>query len=456
MSAHGAGSLSFSCQPQKRRRWLLRWLGAFAALAIVGAIMAVYLLQPAQLTALVLDRASIALKLELHASGPGSYALRPEPRLVLPGLTATIPGESKPFFRSTQVEFALPWATLRGRSADISSIVLKSPDLDVPGLQRWLATQPPRTTPFKLPTLTRGLQVDDGLLRGTNWRIANLDAAMPSLADNAPNRLDASGVLQHGANASKFTLALASTPAGIDQGLRIDNARLVLTADGELPSLTANGSLRAGDDFALDLAGAMQHVPATWSDSVDSSYAKPGGIPFAIVASDGAPATNPGDTAATASTAHVLKLQLKLGDANRQPALTFNAEASNGETLEADVHGQLSRWPDAWPGLPVAIAANADPIVFNAKYQGSIFLIDPVVFDATRAGTGLKGKFRIADLRAWIDRKYDPLLPPVEATLNTPQFDIDGVQLRGVQLELRDDPAPSPPVVKPASAAPKS
>ncbi|MEO7478069.1 MAG: hypothetical protein ABIT64_02425, partial [Lysobacteraceae bacterium] len=207
MSARSADSRNGAAQPRKRRHWLLRVLLAFIALVIVGAVVAAYFLQPTRLTALILDQASNALKLELHTSGPGSYALRPEPRLVLPGLTATIPGDATPFFRSAHIELALPWATLRGRSTDISSIVLKSPDLDVSAMQRWMATQPPSTKPFKLPTLTRGMQIDDGLLRASNWRITHLDIATPSLADGAPNKLDASGILQHDATTSKFALA---------------------------------------------------------------------------------------------------------------------------------------------------------------------------------------------------------------------------------------------------------
>ncbi|MEO8742061.1 MAG: hypothetical protein ABI365_02600, partial [Lysobacteraceae bacterium] len=375
---------------------------------------------------------------------------------VLPGLTATIPGDATPFFRSAQIELALPWATLRGRSTNISSIVLKSPDLDVPAMQRWLAAQPPTTVPFKFPTLTRGLQIDDGLLRAANWRITHLDIATPSLADGTPNKLDASGILQHGAITSKFALALTSTPTGIGKGLRIDNMHMKLTADGELPSLTAAGNVRASNTFAINLTGAFQQIPAAWSKSIDSSFAKPGDIPYSIVASDDVPATNSGNATSVASRQNGLQLQLKLGDATRQPALTLNAETRSGETLDADVYGQLSRWPDAWPGLPTAITSNAMPIVFSAKYQGSIFLLDPVVFDVKRADTSLQGKFHIAELRAWIKHDYEPLLPPIEATLITPQFDVSGMQLRGVQLDIHDDPAPAQPAAKPSTITPKS
>ena len=441
---------------ESRRRWP-RVLGAIAALLIVGALVIAYFLQPTQLTALILGRASTALNLELHTSGPGSYALRPEPRLVLPGLSARMPGAATPFFRSAQVELALPWSTLRGRGTDISSIVLKSPDLDLPAMQQWLATLPPRTTPLRLPTLTRGLHIVDGLVRGTGWRIEHLVITVPTLADGKPATLDASGDLLRGATSSKFALTLVSTPAGLNHGVRIDNAHIVFKADGELPSLTATGSMIAANTFAFNLTGAMQDVPSQWAKSVDTSFASAGDTPFSIVASDGPPTTTVGSATPIAAAQHGLRLQLTLGDTKRQPVLTLNAnEASNGVAVDAALHGQLSRWPDAWPGLPRALVSNAAPIVFDANYRGSIFLDAPIGFEVKRADTSLQGRFLIADMRRWIRSKLATVLPPIEATLSAPQLDVDGVQLRGVRMEIHDDATPSQPVAKTPAVSPKT
>lgn len=456
MSARGTDASKPAGRQPRRRRWprVMRWL---AALLILGIIVLAYFLQPTQLTALILGRASDALKLELHTTGPGSYALRPEPRLVLPGLSATIPGETTPFFRSARVELALPWSTLRGSGTDISSVVIKSPDLDMPALQRWLATLPPRTTPLKLPTFTRGLQIENGLLRGTNWRIEHLAISLPSLADGKPTTIEANGVLLHEENISKFALKMSSTPAGFETGLRIDGARITFKSDGELPSLTATGSMHASDTFAIDLAGAMQHVPRQWAKNADSSFTRAGDTPFSIDASDGAPipATNNATPAATGQ--HGLRLSVSLGDSKRQPALTLNGAASSGEdAIDATLHGQLSRWPDAWPGLPPEMASIAAPIVLDASYQGPVFLGAPIAFAIKRADISLRGRFRIADVGDWIRRKFDTLLPPIEATLSAPQIDVGGMQLHGVQMEIRDDAAPTQPASKPSPVTPKS
>jgi len=439
----------------RQRRWP-RVLAAFAALAIVGVLVVTHYLQPAQLTALILARASGSLHLDLQTTGPGSYALRPEPRLVLPGLRASVPGASAPFFRSKQVELALPWNTLRGRGTDISSIVLKSPDIDLPGLKSWLATRPPRAGPFKFPTLTRGLRIDDGLLRGSTWRIEHLDAALPSLIDGKLATLDAKGSFVRSARASKFTLAATGTPAGAGNGLRIDHAHAALESDGDLPSLDAAGSMIANGNFALDVRGTMQRMPTAWADSIDTSFAKPGDTPFSIVIGDGVAISSAGGATATTSAQPGLRMQFALGDARRQPALVISGAENSGETLVATLHGQLSRWPDAWPGFSPAMESNGAPIVFDASYHGSIFLDAPIAFDIRRADAVLQGRLGIADVRAWVRRRFDTFLPPMEATLRAPQIDVGGMQLRGVEMDIHEDVAPLPPATTPTVVAPKS
>ena len=437
--------------PPRRRRWR-KILGAFAIIVIVVLLAAWYFLQPARLTALILDRASQMLQVELHTTGPGSYALRPEPRLVLPGLSARMHGEKTPFFRSARVELALPWATLRGKSADISSIVLASPDVDLAGMRSWLATQPARTTPLKLPTLTRGLHVSDGILRGTSWRIEHLDLDLPSLADGKASQLNASGALVRGAIVSKFDLTFAAKPAGLGMGLRVDDAHIALKSDGELPSLTASGSLQAADSFALDLRGALERIPPKWAAAMDSSYTHPGATPFAITYND-APASPPAQGAlALTSARRQQRLHVSIGDAKRQPALALDANADRGDLLDAKIHAELSRWPDAWPALPAELTAGAAAMVLDASYRGTLLLEAPIAFDFKRAAASLQGSVRVADLRQWLHDEHAGALPPVEATLSLPQVESDGVQLRGVRMRLRDDDAPP----KPAAPAPKS
>ena len=449
MSARDAPAGADREQPSRRRRWR-KILGAFA-LFVIGLLLAAwYMLQPARLTALILDRASRMLQVELQTTGPGSYALRPEPRLVLPGLSARVPGEAAPFFRSARIELALPWSTLRGKSSDISSVVLKSPDLDAAGLRRWIATLPPRTTPLKLPTFTRGLQVDDGVVRGTTWRLEHIQLALPSLADGKPSNLEAGGDFVRGTSVSRFRMTLASTAAGMGRGLRIDDARIALRSDGELPSLTAIGSMHSADSFAVDLRGALQRIPSHWAAMIDSAYSRQGETPFAVAAGDELASSDPPNVLPLAPVRRHLRLRVVVGDPKRQPALSLDGEADRDDLLAAKLHGQLSRWPDAWPALPAALSSGTAALVFDASYRGSVLLEAPVVFDVRRADASLQGSVRVADLRGWLHDEH-AMLPPVEATLSLPQIDAGGVQLRGVRLQIRDDDVPP----KPAESAPK-
>jgi hypothetical protein len=454
-SIRGAPSTSSPPKRRRRRKILLAVLG----LLLVLGLVVVHFLQPAQLTALVLDRASRALKLDLRTSGPGSYALRPEPRLVLPGLSASVPGAATPFFRSNQVELALPWSTLRGGDPVITRIVMKAPDLDLPALQRWLASRPPSTMPFKLPRLTKGIGIDDGLLRGDGWRIEHVVVALPSLADGKPTTVSASGNLLHGTTASKFNFTLAAIPAGHGRGLRIDNAHLVFKADRELPSFTATGSMVSSNVFSLDLAGTLQSLPAGWAASIDSSY-EHGDVPFSIALAPGALPDSVSANGTTAIRIPRLNIQLRnlaLGDPLRQPALAmtgavFAETTVAGDTLDAMVRGQLSRWPNAWPVLPEPPTLNSAPVIFDATYRGPRNLSAPIVYNAKHADSELHGQFRIADIRNWVEKKFDVLIPPVEAQLVTPRIDVGGLQLQGVQMKIHGDTAPPASPSKPASA----
>jgi hypothetical protein len=402
------------------------------------------------LTALILDRASHSLHLELRTSGPGRYALRPEPRLVMPGLSATLPGDSTPFFRSDKVELALPWNTLRGNGSDISSVVLKSPDVDLPKLRKWLATLPPSTKPFRFPRLTRGLRVYDATIRGAQWSLTHFDLALPSLGDGLPMQLDADGEFARGADASKFKLALSATPSGAGLGMRIAHARIALESDGMLPSLTAAGSLLLADTIALDLRGSFQRVPAAWSDAIDSSFAKPGETPFAIRFDKGPPKPNMGGTIESLTAHHGYRLKFVFGDPKRQPGLTLGFEGNSGAILDAKLEGALSRWPDAWPGLPSALAARNAPIAFGASYQGPALMTSPIAFEMHRADAALKGNFLLEDLRPWFAKRSEIPLPPVAATMSATQLDIGGTELRGIRVEIRDD---APTTKAPAAGA---
>lgn len=431
-----------------RRRLAIAGTVIAAVLAIAMAVLA-YFLQPARLTALLLDSAGKGMKLDLRTTGPGRFTLRPGLRLVLPGLSATTPGGKTPLFRAGEVELAVPWDTLRGKSTAINRIALIAPDIDLPALNQWAATQPPSTQPVKLPTLTHGLAITNGSLRGDGWSLRHFNLSIPTLADGRPATLTSSGDLVRSGTTSKFVVNASGAAAGVGQGVRVDDLKLAMQASGDIPSLQVSGHLRNANAIDIDLRGALQRMPAQWVAALDSSFGKPGDAPFAITLRH-QPAAMPAP-----AFAGDWQARFSLGDGKRQPALALTAQAKGELMIDASVSAQISRWPDAWPGLPAALPDSPAPLLAQAAYHGSIVSPVPITFAIQRGDTHLQGQAKLADLRAWLRDPAQAILPPLQATLDTPTLEFPGVRLQGVHAELADDaPAPVPSATPPA-ASPK-
>ena len=96
--------------------------------------------------------------------------------LLLRDVVAREPGAATPLLRADRIYLSLPWSTIRARGSDLTvkRIELDRPQLDLPALQRWLATRPPSEKRF--PTLTDGLRITDGAIANdddsdSGWRI---------------------------------------------------------------------------------------------------------------------------------------------------------------------------------------------------------------------------------------------------------------------------------------------
>jgi hypothetical protein len=65
-----------------------------------------------------------------------------------------------------------------------------------------------------------------------------------------------------------------------------------------------------------------------------------------------------------------------------------------------------------------------------------------------RDETRFAGRFRLADVTAWInaDAGGSPL-PPLDGRLTTPALEVSGAQLQGVEVEV-DDPGVADPIVQ--------
>lgn len=430
-----------SAAAQSRRRRWPRWLAIFAGTIIAILAAAAYLLQPARLTAWLLANAGQNLKLDLRTSGPGHFTLRPGLRLTLPGLSVTDPASGKAVMRAQRVYLGLPWSTLRGRSTAVGRIELVAADVDLPALQAWQSRQPPSTQPVKLPTILHGLMIRNATIRSRAWALTDLDLTVPKLADGQPLQLQLRGNLARGKTSSHFELhSSASRIAGVGQGLRIDGLDLALQGDGELPSLQIAGNVLASDRIAIDLRGSLHTMPAMWAKALDSSFARPGNTPIALQLTHAKMSL----LATSASADAGWQLHFTFGDGKQQPTLSLRAQADGEVLVDASIDATLSRWPDAWPGLPQGLGNEASPLAFHAEYHGPLLPPQAIAFSLERGSTRMRGSTRLADLRAWISDGAATLLPPVQGTLDTPQLDVAGVQLKGVHAQIHDD-EPTPP-----------
>jgi hypothetical protein len=370
----------------RRRRWP-RVLGVLAALLVIGAIWVNAQLEPTRLATTVLGQAGKALQLRLSFAGTPDYAFRPEPRLVLPGFSAASL-DGAVFLSARRAEISLPWATITGGDPVITRVELDAPVLDLPGLDRWLASRPP--TPFKLPTLRRGIAVKDGIVRGGGWSLRALALDLPHLKEGDAATLDSQGVFANGPSEYPFKLrAIAATP-GLASPIDLD---LQLTLP---PESTKKAPPRLA---SVSLLGRY-----AWSD------------PKFTLEAD----------------------KLGVNADSPLPSFAGKGKLESADTLTLDVDAVLGRWPEAWPKLPVALAARSESLPVHVEYSGKPDFSDALSLSAARDGTEVQASLRVPELQRWLAAEASSPLPPLQAKLKAPALEIEGVKLEGVEVEISE------------------
>jgi len=372
----------------RRRRW--PWLLGVVALLGAGAIWINAQLEPQRLAATVLGKAGEALQLRLAFSGTPDYAFRPEPRLVLPGFSATTL-DGALLMSARRVEVSLPWSTITGGEPVITRVQLDAPLLDLPVLRRWLASRPP--TPFRLPTLSRGIAVSDGEVRDVSWSLRALSLELPHLQTGHPANLHAQARYLSGSTALPFTLdALAATP-GLASPLEL---KLQLQLDaGKQPE----GAPAAPNPLAISL-----HGDYAWADPV-----------FTLVAD-------------------------KLALVARSPIPSFegNGRIEWAHSVNLSFEAVLSRWPQTWPKLPGKLANAGDKLPVHLVYRGKSDFSDAMQLSAAREGSQFEASFRLPEMQRWLAADAASPLPPLQGSLKTPALEFDGVELQGVEVEISE------------------
>ncbi|MFS8137776.1 MAG: hypothetical protein ACMG50_06585 [Thermomonas sp.] len=419
-------------QVRTRRGRLVCLTIIIAILLVLLAIIASYLLQPQRASAFLLDRVGTSLGLRITASGTASYRLRGTPQLVLRGVVAQRPGDPSALLRAERVFVAVPWSTLRTRGAELKAqrIELDAPVLDLPALQRWLATRPSSQT--KIPTLTDGLRVVRGRIDNEAWRIDGIEVDLPSLVPRQPLSAHLKGRYLAPPTTLPFDLDVALTKPATDAGLAVIGSA-TLTGDGwKLPAqVYLTGPLHLGGD-------KLSILPAKFGLSARYVSAK-SNLPFVLGAAG--PLHFDKGVWALDPAALVLHGRGLIPDASATGALAF------GRRLVLRLHGHIAAWPDAWPALPPPLSNSTSPLAFSLGYAGRVDFSNSAALTLHRDATVFEANFKLPAILDWLDASVaGSPLPPLTGRLQTPRIDIAGTKLEGVEIEFQDDAiAPSTP-----------
>jgi hypothetical protein len=411
------------------KRWLRR-AGLLLALAFGLVLLAGWLLQPQRAGRYLLQLTGSALGLELSA-GRIDYRLRGTPQLVLDDVEAKRPGDATALLRAERMFVSLPWRTLRTRGADLTvqRIELDAPVLDIPALQRWLATRPAGKQ-TRIPVLSDGLRVRDGRIDNDDWRIDGIAIDLPALHPQHLLRMRVRGRYLAPPISIPADLAIAiARPQrllyGKPSGVAGVGALTLADAGWRVPSqVFLAGPLRLGKDSALmkpaKLGIAARHV----SGATVAPFRLGLHAPMAF----------------NNATWRFVPLTLVLDGDGSVPDGQARGSLSVGRKLRLQLDGALAGWPDAWPALPPPLSASTSPLPFALDYQGALAFSDSAALSLRRDATTLDARFRLPDVLAWIDAggQGSPL-PPLAGTLSTPRVELDGATLEDVEMELGEE-----------------
>jgi hypothetical protein len=405
-----------------------RWLAPIALLLVVLMCALYWASRPQRLSGFVVGRIADSLGLEISASGASEYRLRDTPRLVLRDVVARRPGDV-PLLRADRIEIALPWSTIRARGAELAfeRIELDRPQLDLPALQRWLATRPPSEQ--RMPTLTDGLRIRGGSIVNDDWRIDAIAVDLPMLRAGQAVRARIRGRYADPPTAIPFDLAIALQRPVNDTGFGVSGRVTVERADWRMPArVSLSGPMHLGQDdlritparvaiaaryrsgdtdlpFALGLHGPLQFDEAIWSLA-------PVGV---ALHGDGV---------------------LPKFDAHGTLALD--------RRLVVQLRGRLQAWPEAWPSLPPPIGTSRSPLPFALDYAGSPSLGDPASLRLARDEATFDGRFRLPEVLAWNAAPTGTPIPPLQGRITAKTMEISGATLEGVDVRIDDAEAAAP------------
>ena len=418
--------------PQARRRWrrlLLLLPLSLLCLLLALALVAWLALPPARLVPMVLARIGASMGLEISAEGDAGTRLGRHPLVVMRNLVAREPGAERPLLRARRVAVALPWRTIRGLGDPLAlvRVELDGPVLDLPALQRWLASRPPGDG--RLPTLDDGLHIRDGRIDGDGWHVEALALALPQLRQDAPVRARASGRYDDGTTRAPFDLAATLQRPASGRGFAVVGAVAPARANWRLPvHIIVSGPLHWQDRLSL--------LPARFGAS-GRYLAGDTDIPFALGLH--------GPLRAHAGAWTLLPAGVALRGGGLVPELDARGGLAVGQRLLLQIDGRVARWPEAWPTLPPPLGASRQPLALSAGYRGPFDFSAPLALRLARDDLRFDGRLDVPGLIDWVSTlDQGSLLPPLEGRLEADAMEISGARLEGVRIEFDDDVEPTP------------
>ena len=417
--------------PRPRSRWKRRLALGFGALAVVALLLGVSLrvaLRPENVTRLLLDKVGNALGLEITTRGVGEYRLRGTPQLIVRGVIAREPGATTAVLRAERIAISVPWSTIRSRGAllEVQRVELDAPVLDLPALQAWQAKRPPSET--RMPTLTDGLAISRGRIDNDDWSIEGIDVRLPRLHPRQPVAGHLRGRYLDPPTRIDFDLDVALTRPANDVGAAALGNIAIARGEWRLPAwIKLSGPLHLGGDD-LRITPARLAMSATYESGAGADQTR---LPFALGLH--------GPVHFDEATWTLAPVGLALRGQDVLPSFDARGAIALGRRLVLRLQGQLPQWNEAWPALPPPIGQSASPLPFRLDYVGKPDTSDVATLQLHRDDTRFHGRFRLPEVLQWIGAASDGSpLPPMAGRVTTPQLEISGARLDGVEVELDD------------------
>lgn len=431
-SARTLSATGATAQVNKRGRWKVAWL-VLLALLLLAAVLIRWLLRPEYLAPAILNLAGDRLGLEITATGIGEYRLRGTPQLIVRNVTAREKGSDKPVLTAERLLISVPWSTLRARGGDLTAtrLELDAPVFDVAAFQAWQAKRPPSETP--MPTVTDGLQIARGRVIGAGWSIEALDGTIPALFAGQPLRAQLRGRYQADALRAPFDIAVTLSRLGQPSGIGVAGEIAPESAQWRLPMrFHLSGKLHTRNAIQVDglrLGASARYIAG------DRSQPFAVGIAGRLAFGSGAMSLQPA--------------ALALRGEQAIPVLDAVGGVTLADELQLTLEGRLREWPQAWPALPPPLGHSQAPLPFALDYTGKADLSAVAALHLERDDTRFDGRFRLFDVLAWADAFDDSApLPPLSGRLTSPQLEVSGAVLRGVEVQIEDPAIPAEAAIR--------